>query len=254
MSLEDRKFPKKKTNTNTNTQNPFYHFLEQILFSFSFLPNKLGWGAQPSATITILGPTHLIISILNHIIHFSHFYLSRSLCLPVSHSLSLSISFSLTRPYFSTHTFSRLRPAGFNRGDLACERIKITSKSRRLFIGFFWFIFIIEKSKYFLLFSYMLGLGSLWWATSRMVWSTKVGFFGYLGPAVSVEKIGLWVGFFWFEEFLVFVKLKEWGYICGEWMMDTGRLVAGSHNRNEFILINADENARVKSFKNLSFL
>lgn len=30
--------------------------------------------------------------------------------------------------------------------------------------------------------------------------------------------------------------------------MDTrGRLVAGSHNRNEFVLINADENARVKA-------
>ena len=26
-----------------------------------------------------------------------------------------------------------------------------------------------------------------------------------------------------------------------------GRLVAGSHNRNEFVLINADENARVSS-------
>ena len=32
--------------------------------------------------------------------------------------------------------------------------------------------------------------------------------------------------------------------------MDTkGRLVAGSHNRNEFILINADEIGRVSSFK-----
>ncbi|KAK7282385.1 hypothetical protein RIF29_11093 [Crotalaria pallida] len=31
-----------------------------------------------------------------------------------------------------------------------------------------------------------------------------------------------------------------------------GRLVAGSHNRNEFILINADENARIKSVQELS--
>ncbi|WCJ31693.1 Cellulose synthase family protein [Euphorbia peplus] len=31
-----------------------------------------------------------------------------------------------------------------------------------------------------------------------------------------------------------------------------GRLVAGSHNRNEFVLINADENARIKSVKELS--
>lgn len=30
--------------------------------------------------------------------------------------------------------------------------------------------------------------------------------------------------------------------------MDTaGRLIAGSHNRNEFVLINADETARVRS-------
>ncbi|CAB4313873.1 unnamed protein product [Prunus armeniaca] len=35
--------------------------------------------------------------------------------------------------------------------------------------------------------------------------------------------------------------------------MDTrGRLVAGSHNRNEFVLINADENARIKSVQELS--
>ncbi|KAK6922888.1 Cellulose synthase, RING-type zinc finger [Dillenia turbinata] len=35
--------------------------------------------------------------------------------------------------------------------------------------------------------------------------------------------------------------------------MDTrGRLVAGSHNRNEFVLINADETARIKSVKELS--
>lgn len=32
--------------------------------------------------------------------------------------------------------------------------------------------------------------------------------------------------------------------------MDTGgRLIAGSHNRNEFVLINADENARVRRSK-----
>ncbi|XP_039026220.1 cellulose synthase A catalytic subunit 2 [UDP-forming]-like isoform X2 [Hibiscus syriacus] len=35
--------------------------------------------------------------------------------------------------------------------------------------------------------------------------------------------------------------------------MDTGgRLIAGSHNRNEFVLINADENSRIKSVKELS--
>ncbi|KAL0543527.1 hypothetical protein IC582_018624 [Cucumis melo] len=35
--------------------------------------------------------------------------------------------------------------------------------------------------------------------------------------------------------------------------MDTaGRLIAGSHNRNEFVLINADETARIKSVKELS--
>ncbi|MBA0655866.1 hypothetical protein Goklo_008288 [Gossypium klotzschianum] len=35
--------------------------------------------------------------------------------------------------------------------------------------------------------------------------------------------------------------------------MDTGgRLIAGSHNRNEFVLINADENAKIKSVKELS--
>ncbi|XP_057417590.1 cellulose synthase A catalytic subunit 6 [UDP-forming]-like [Lotus japonicus] len=31
-----------------------------------------------------------------------------------------------------------------------------------------------------------------------------------------------------------------------------GRLIAGSHNRNEFVLINADENARIKSVQELS--
>ncbi|XP_041003664.1 cellulose synthase A catalytic subunit 2 [UDP-forming] [Juglans microcarpa x Juglans regia] len=36
-------------------------------------------------------------------------------------------------------------------------------------------------------------------------------------------------------------------------MMDTrGRLIAGSHNRNEFILINADENERIRSVKEFS--
>ncbi|XP_038694094.1 cellulose synthase A catalytic subunit 2 [UDP-forming]-like [Tripterygium wilfordii] len=35
--------------------------------------------------------------------------------------------------------------------------------------------------------------------------------------------------------------------------MDTGgRLIAGSHNRNEFVLINADENSRIKSVEELS--
>ncbi|OMO55908.1 Cellulose synthase [Corchorus capsularis] len=35
--------------------------------------------------------------------------------------------------------------------------------------------------------------------------------------------------------------------------MDTGgRLIAGSHNRNEFVLINADENGRIRSVKELS--
>lgn len=29
-----------------------------------------------------------------------------------------------------------------------------------------------------------------------------------------------------------------------------GRLIAGSHNRNEFVLINADENGRVRGSKN----
>lgn len=38
-------------------------------------------------------------------------------------------------------------------------------------------------------------------------------------------------------------------------VMDTrGRLVAGSHNRNEFILINADEASRVRVFPEPSFL
>lgn len=37
--------------------------------------------------------------------------------------------------------------------------------------------------------------------------------------------------------------------------MDTkGRLIAGSHNRNEFVLINADEIGRVSAFKNIFFL
>lgn len=36
--------------------------------------------------------------------------------------------------------------------------------------------------------------------------------------------------------------------------MDTrGRLIAGSHNRNEFVLINADEIARVKDLKKTPF-
>lgn len=33
-----------------------------------------------------------------------------------------------------------------------------------------------------------------------------------------------------------------------------GRLVAGSHNRNEFVLINADENGRVTSLSLLNFI
>lgn len=37
-----------------------------------------------------------------------------------------------------------------------------------------------------------------------------------------------------------------WVFAVREGLMDTkGRLIAGSHNRNEFILINADEVARV---------
>lgn len=37
--------------------------------------------------------------------------------------------------------------------------------------------------------------------------------------------------------------------------MDTkGRLIAGSHNRNEFVLINADEIGRVSALKNSVFL
>lgn len=37
--------------------------------------------------------------------------------------------------------------------------------------------------------------------------------------------------------------------------MDTkGRLVAGSYNRNEFVLINADEVARVSPFVRANFL
>lgn len=35
--------------------------------------------------------------------------------------------------------------------------------------------------------------------------------------------------------------------------MDTGRLVAGSHKRNEFVLINADEVGRVSASKISSF-
>ena len=31
-----------------------------------------------------------------------------------------------------------------------------------------------------------------------------------------------------------------------------GRLIAGSHNRNEFVLINADESARIRSVEELS--
>lgn len=46
---------------------------------------------------------------------------------------------------------------------------------------------------------------------------------------------------------------KDWE-LKSECVMDTkGRLIAGSHNRNEFILINADEVARVSPLKNLSF-
>lgn len=37
-------------------------------------------------------------------------------------------------------------------------------------------------------------------------------------------------------------------------MATNGRLVAGSHNRNEFVLINADEVARVSALKFLFFL
>ncbi|KAG0488020.1 hypothetical protein HPP92_006831 [Vanilla planifolia] len=41
--------------------------------------------------------------------------------------------------------------------------------------------------------------------------------------------------------------------VAGSWGMDTGgRLVAGSRNRNEFVVINADEAARLKPGKFLS--
>lgn len=44
----------------------------------------------------------------------------------------------------------------------------------------------------------------------------------------------------WAEQALVLSLIRR------VWVMNTGgRLVAGSHNRNEFVLINADENARV---------
>lgn len=53
----------------------------------------------------------------------------------------------------------------------------------------------------------------------------------------EAKKGGLWVEYLVSEDFGV------------EWVnssMDTkGRLIAGSHNRNEFVLINADETARV---------
>lgn len=40
--------------------------------------------------------------------------------------------------------------------------------------------------------------------------------------------------------------MGESGFSCSGPAMDTGgRLVAGSHNRNEFVLINADESSRV---------
>ena len=44
---------------------------------------------------------------------------------------------------------------------------------------------------------------------------------------------------FWAGVLLLFLDLKK--------MNTGGRLIAGSHNRNEFVLINADENARVSN-------
>lgn len=50
------------------------------------------------------------------------------------------------------------------------------------------------------------------------------------------------------------VRVSKAWELKSESVMDTkGRLIAGSHNRNEFILINADEVARVSLLKNLSF-
>lgn len=49
------------------------------------------------------------------------------------------------------------------------------------------------------------------------------------------------------------VRVSKAWELKSESVMDTkGRLIAGSHNRNEFILINADEVARVTSVKELS--
>lgn len=41
---------------------------------------------------------------------------------------------------------------------------------------------------------------------------------------------------------------------CAVWMDTKGRLVSGSHNRNEFVVINADEIGRVSAVKISSFL
>ena len=62
------------------------------------------------------------------------------------------------------------------------------------------------------------------------------------------------------------IRRVNWGFLClfelnsvnscvefGDSMDTKGRLVAGSHNRNEFVLINADEVGRVSFFKSPNF-
>lgn len=48
--------------------------------------------------------------------------------------------------------------------------------------------------------------------------------------------------------------LEKEGFLTCDFGMDTrGRLVAGSHNRNEFIVINADEPGRVRTYQDCVF-
>lgn len=71
------------------------------------------------------------------------------------------------------------------------------------------------------------------------------------------SKLLMFIGWFKFSAFFTFGWFKFWNlkaFFCVYDSMDTGgRLIAGSHNKNEFILINADEISRVGTQKASSF-
>lgn len=67
-----------------------------------------------------------------------------------------------------------------------------------------------------------------------------------LGPRLASCALGIW-STSW--SLYCVLESRLWGEAAPAAMATGGRLVAGSHNRNEFIVINADEVGRVSAWK-----